>query len=136
MIKIKYAKGGKTMKTKLVDDDYASRSAMKEKEIERMRLQFSKNQPKNDFQKYIQNRIEQNLLGLANDGVFAGVKDWNFDLLIKSLFYQYRIIGEDGIYYASHKIENYSKDVIKEERTTTFGKGGSILSSNYSIGGL
>jgi preprotein translocase subunit YajC len=132
---IDYAKGGKTMKTKLVDDDYASANAMKEKEIERVRLQFSKNQPKNEFQKSIQTRIEQSILKLAWDGVFAGVKDNNLDIVIKSLFYDFRIIGEDGIYYASHKIENYSQEVIKE-RNTTYGKGGSILSSNYSIGGL
>ena len=125
-----FAKGGKT---KVVENNDNFQN--KEKEIERVRLQFSKNQPKNEFQKSIQTRIEQTLLKLAMDGVFAGMKDNNLDLVIKSLFYDFRIIGEDGVYYGTHKMEKYAIEVQKE-RNTSFGKGGSILSSNYSIGGL
>jgi len=131
----KMAKGGKTMKTKSTDNDYDTRWAIQEKEIERVRIEFSKNEPNSEFQKYIQKYIQQTLLGFARDGVFSGVKDDRLDLTIKSLFYHCRKIGEEGIYYATQKMENYSKEVQKE-RTTIFGKGGSILSSNYSIGGL
>lgn len=123
------AKGGKT---KVVENNDWQ---IKEKKVERVRLLLPKYEPKNEFHKYIQKGIIQSIYTLAFDGVFDGVKDSHLDIVVMSLFNDFRRIGEDGVYYGTHKIEEYAREVQKE-RNTSFEKGGMLGGFTYSIGGM